>query len=178
MKKKQNELNHKAFEEARRRVEKAFPYGGVKKGFYIKDLKETGVLGSMVKVAVSAVVNIVGDSLNLRTYRHPKEPGSDTRYKVDELRGINKNTVELLAGHEVPNHHISHDVPEDMMMHNNMTVEMIGDGQGGLRPNVQPDGMVKTYINFPDPTEEILRKARERAKNRASTSEDSPPAAR
>lgn len=169
MKRKKNELNHEVFEEARRRVEQAFPYTGIKKGFYIKDIKSTGALGSMLKVAVSAVVNIVGDTLHLRTYRHPKEEGSQIRYKVDELRGVNKYVVEVLAGREVSNHHIEHDVPEDMMAQNNMTFEVVADGEGGLRPNVQPDGTVQAYINFPDPTEEILRQALERQKNRDSS---------
>lgn len=166
MKKRKNDLNHEAFEEARRRLEKSFPYGGIKKGFYIKGLKEAGILGSRIKVAVSAVVNVVGDKLHLRTYRLPKESGSGIRYKVDEVRGVNREVVELLAGHEVPDHHITHDVPEDMMRQNNLTIEMVPDGDGGLTPNVKEDGLVQAYINIPDP-EEALRKSIEERSQKA-----------
>jgi len=178
MDKRKNDLDHKMFEEMRRRVEEAFPYG-VKKGFYIKDFKGASVLGGMAKVAVSAVVNIVGDSLHLRTYREPKNSIAGVRYKVDERRDINKEEIVVLRGSEVPNHYIAHGVPEDMMANNQMTVEVVYDGKGGLMPNTQPDGMVKAYINFPDPTEQLIKEALERAKNRSLENfpKDPPPAA-
>lgn len=157
MKEKKNEFDRKAFEEAWQRVETAIPYNGIKKGFYIADSKSMSVLGGMAKVAIRAVVNIVGDSLNLRLYRLPKKDEQGLRYKVDERRGINKEKIQVLRGSEVLNHHIGHDVSEDMMVHNNITVEVVYDGAGGLKPNVGPDGMVKAYVNFPDPTPEMIK---------------------
>jgi hypothetical protein len=61
-----------------------------------------------------------------------------------------------------------HGVPEDIMAHNHIAIEMVPDGAGGLQPNKRPDGMMDVYINFPDPTEQILKRAMERANNRHS----------
>jgi hypothetical protein len=166
MKEKKNELNPEVFEEARKRVESVLPHNNIKKGFFIRDFKGASVLGGMASVAVSAVVNIVGDSLNLRTYRLPKQTGSGLLYKVDETRGINKQKVQVLKGSEIKNHHIHHDVPEDMMQQNNVTLEVVQDGVGGLKPNVGPDGMVKAYVNFPDSTQEMLRKLVEKSQGK------------
>lgn len=154
MRKKKNPLDPKIFEKARERVETAFPYEGVKKGFYVADPKGASVFGAMLEKATSVVVNIVGDSLNLRLYRPPESSILGVRFKVDERRGINKSSIEIPKGHEVQDHHIPHDVPEDMMRQNNMTIEMVPDGEGGLKPNTDSNGMVKTYINFPDPRQD------------------------
>ena len=183
MERRKNDLDHKMFEETRRRVEAEFPYG-VKKGFYIKDFKGASVLGGMAKVAVSAVVNIVGDSLHLRTYREPKSSIAGVRYKVDERRDINKEEIVVLRGSEVSNHYIPHEVPEDMMAHNNITIEVVYDGAGGLKPNIAPDGTAPAYINFSDPMPETLRvlsakavEAQQAAMLSENSPKDTPPAA-
>ena len=171
MKPKRNKLNPEVFEKARERVKTAFPYDNVKMGFFTNDPAGASVFGGIAKVAKTVLMNIVGDSVNIRAYREPTEQNTSVLYKVDEYQGVNQASVVKPRGSQVPDHHIQHDVPEDMMKQNNMTVEVVPDGVGGLKPNVQPDGMVKAYINFPDPMEEILRRANERAKNQTDSEE-------
>lgn len=166
MKPRRNKLDPQVFEEAQRRVKTAFPYGGLKIGFFTNDPAGASVFGGIAKVAKTVLMNIVGDSVNIRAYRKPTKQSTSVLYKVDEYRGVNQASVVKPRGSQVPNHHILHDVPEDMMEQNNMTVEVVPDGVGGLKPNVQPDGMVKAYINFPDPTEEMLRRAIENNEDR------------
>lgn len=167
MKRRANDdLNPSVFGEALQRVKNAFPYGGINLGFFTHDPAGASVFGGIAKTAKSVLMSIRGDSVDIRAYREPKIPNATVLYKVDETRGANKAVVVIPEGHEIPDHHISHDIQEDMMRQNNMSVEMVPDGKGGLMPNVQPDGTVEAYINFPDPTEEILRRARERAQNR------------
>ena len=171
MKPKRNKLNPEVFEKARERVKTAFPYNNVKMGFFTNDPAGASVFGGIAKVAKTVLMNIVGDSVNIRAYREPTEQNTSVLYKVDEYQGVNQASVVKPRGSQVPDHHIQHDVPEDMMKQNNMTIEVVPDGVGGLKPNVQPDGMVKAYINFPDPMEEILRRANERAKNQTDSEE-------
>jgi len=172
MKPRRNKLNPQVFEEARQRVKAAFPYEGLKMGFFTNDPAGASVFGGIAKVAKTVLMNIVGDSVNIRAYREPTEQSASILYKVDEYRGVNQTSMIKPRGSQVPNHHIKHDVPEDMMEQNNMSIEVVPDGLGGLKPNVQPDGMVNTYVNFPDPTAEILRRALERAQNRKSSEEN------
>ena len=171
MKPKRNKLNPQVFEKARERVKTAFPYNNVKMGFFTNDPAGASVFGGIAKVAKTVLMNIVGDSVNIRAYREPTEQNTSVLYKVDEYQGVNQASVVKPRGSQVPDHHIQHDVPEDMMKQNNMTIEVVPDGVGGLKPNVQPDGMVKAYINFPDPMEEILRRAKEQAKNQTGSEE-------
>ncbi len=171
MKPKRNKLNPEVFEKARERVKTAFPYNNVKMGFFTNDPAGASVFGGIAKVAKTVLMNIVGNSVNIRAYREPTEQNTSVLYKVDEYQGVNQASVVKPRGSQVPDHHIQHDVPEDMMKQNNMTIEVVPDGVGGLKPNVQPDGMVKAYINFPDPMEEILRRANERAKNQTDSEE-------
>jgi hypothetical protein len=172
MKAKRNKLNPQVFEKARERVKAAFPYDNVKMGFFTNDPAGASVFGGIAKVAKTVLMNIVGDSVDIRAYREPTDHNTSVLYKVDEYRGVNQASVVKPRGSQVPNHHILHDVPEDMMEQNNMTVEVVPDGVGGLKPNVQPDGTVKAYINFPDPTEEMLRRVVERAKNQEISEEE------
>jgi len=172
MKPKRNKLNPQVFEKARERVKAAFPYDNVKMGFFTNDPAGASVFGGIAKVAKTVLMNIVGDSVTIRAYRKPTEQNTSVLYKVDEYQGVNQASVVKPRGSQVPDHHIKHDVPEDMMKQNNMTVEVVPDGVGGLKPNVQPDGMVKAYINFPDPTEEILRRAVEQTKNQDVSGEE------
>ena len=162
MKKIENDFDRRsAFDDAKKILERMFPQVS-KKAFYINGLKESGVLPvGMTNVAVSAVCEIEGDAVNLRIYRRP-ETGSYLQYKVDERRAVNKQISYIPSPRAIENHHLKHQVPEDMMERNHMSVEFIGDGKGGLKPNVQPDGTVKTYINFPDPIEEFLKKTLKR----------------
>ncbi|MDE2218724.1 MAG: hypothetical protein KGJ58_04785 [Patescibacteria group bacterium] len=171
MKPRRNKLNSEVFEKARERVKAAFPYDNVKMGFFTNDPAGASVFGGIAKVAKTVLMNIVGDSVNIRAYREPTKQNTSVLYKVDEYRGVNQDSVVKPRGSQVSDHHIQHDVPEDMMKQNNMSIEVVPDGAGGLKPNVQPDGMVKAYINFPDPTEEMLRRAKERAKNQTDSEE-------
>ena len=171
MKSRKNKLNPTVFEEARQRVKAAFPYENVKMGFFTNDPAGASVFGGIAKVAKTVLMNIVGDSVNIRAYRKPTEQNTSVLYKVDEYRGINQADVVKPRGSQVSDHHIQHDVPEDMMKQNNMTIEVVPDGFGGLKPNVQSDGMVKAYINFSDPIEEMKRSALERAQNKSPTSD-------
>ena len=132
-------------------------------GFYTNDPQGASVFGGIAKVAKTVLMNIVGDSVDIRAYRKPAKPGTDVVFKVDEYKDVNKNTTPKLPGSQVQDHYIKHEATDDMMEQNNMSIEVVPDGLGGLKPNVQPDGMVKVYINFPDPMEEIRRRAFERA---------------
>ena len=165
MKPRRNKLNPSVFEDARQRVKAAFPHEGLKLGFYTNDPQGASVFGGIAKVAKTVLMNIVGDSVDIRAYREPTKPGTDVVFKVDEYKGVNKNTTPKLPGSQVRDHYIKHDATDDMMEQNNMSVEVVPDGLGGLKPNIQSDGTVKAYINFPDPTEKILRQAMRRAEN-------------
>ena len=163
MKLRRNKLNPDVFENARQRIRAAFPYEGLKIGFYTEDPQGASVFGGIAKVAKAVLMNIVGDSVDIRAYRKPAKQGTDIIFKVDEYKGVNKEITPKLHGSRVQDHYIKHEAVEDMMEQNNMSIEVIPDGLGGLKPNVQPDGMVKAYINFPDPMKEIQRRAMERA---------------
>lgn len=167
MKQKRNKLDKEVFEDARKSVKAAFPHEGIKIGFFTHDVPGASVFGGIAKVAKSALMTIVGDSVNIRAYREPTQSILGVRYKVDEYQGVNQSSVVKFPGSQVSNHYIPHNIEKDMIEQNNMSVEVVPDGHGRLKPNVQPDGMVKAYINFPDPTEEILRRVQERAKKRA-----------
>jgi len=133
--------------------------------FYTNDPKGASVSGGIAKVAESVLMNIVGDAVNIRAYRKPVGSVQGVLLKVDEYQGVNTESIVKLPGSEVMNHYIYHDASNDMMDQNHMTIEVVPDGNGGLKPNVQSNGMVKAYVNFPDPTEEILRQVRERNKD-------------
>jgi hypothetical protein len=156
VKNKPNKFNIEAFEKSKKVLEAMYPQIS-RRGFFISNLNEAKVLPEKMKsIAVGAVCEIAGDSLTLRSYRRPKGP-SDLSYKVDEYRDVNKEILGLPSHREIKNHHIKHDVPEDMMSRNQMTFEFIFDGEGDLRPNIQPNGMITAYVNFPDPTVETIK---------------------
>lgn len=153
------------FERARLSLERICPYS-IPKGFYIKDITKAKVLSkNMIAVAVSGVCEVVGDKLNLRTYRRPTD-GALVQYKVDELRGVNKAAIDLPGHEEIEGHYMTQDVPDDMMARNQMTYEFVDDGNGNLVPNTQPDGTVQAYVHFPDPAEEMMKRAVERQKRK------------
>lgn len=168
MKPRRNKLKPEVFEEARKDVKASFPYEVVRIGFFTHDPAGASVFGGIAKVAKSVLMTIVGDSVNIRAYREPVSSVEGVLYKVDEYHGVNHANVIKIPGSQVPNHYIPHDIEKDMIEQNNMSVEVVPDGHGNLKPNVQPDGMVKAYVNFPDPTEEILRQAMERAAKRGT----------
>lgn len=171
MKPKRNKLDKEVFEEARKEVKAVFPYEGIKIGFFTHDSAGASVFGGIAKVAKSVLMTIIGDSVNIRAYREPVSSIKGVLYKVDEYHGANHSKLVKLPGSDVPNHYIPHDIEKDMIEQNNMSVEVVPDGYGRLMPNVQSDGMVKAYVNFPDPTEEMLRRARDRAAKRPPVSE-------
>ncbi|OGZ13841.1 MAG: hypothetical protein A2942_02795 [Candidatus Lloydbacteria bacterium RIFCSPLOWO2_01_FULL_50_20] len=161
MKPRKNKLNHRAFKTAKEALSKAFPQGGIKKAFYIADFKNTKSLpSSMRSVGISAVFEDADGGLNMRIYRPSGK--TDPIYDVDETRKVDGEVAHQPAKKEIENHHINHEVPDDIMARNNLTVEFVDDGKGGLRPNTQADGTVKAFINFEDPIEvmkkEMLKK--------------------
>jgi len=157
MKKKKNKLAYKSIEDSKNNLKKTFPHTNIKKAFYISDFKNAKLLpGGMRSVGLSAVFELYGEELNMRVYRSSGK--SDPLYDVDEIRAVNKEVINQPSKSEIENHHINHNIQEDMMKRNQLTVEFIEDGKGGFKPNTQPDGMVKAYINFPDPIEEIKKK--------------------
>lgn len=166
MERKRNKLNPKVFEEAAQRFKSVFPYEGIKMGFYSDDPQGASVFGGIAKVAKTVLMSISGNSINIRAYREPKQSVKGVLFKVDEYRNVDQPIIEQLDGSEVLNHHIGHNAYEDMMTQNQMTFESVPDGAGGLKPNIRPDGTVKTYVNFPDPTSEMLRDLSKRTANR------------
>ena len=162
--KKRNKLNPSIFGAAREALEKAFPYQGLKRGFFIKDFKNVDAFPQgMRDKASGAVVESRGSVLTLRVYRDSDE--AHLKHDVDEYRAVDRAVIDQPAKGDIENHHITHSQEEDMMARNHMTVEYVSDGKGGIQPNIGPDGMVQTYVNFPDPTEEILRRAKERGED-------------
>lgn len=139
---------------------------GLKIGFYTHDPEGAGVFGGIAKVAKSVLMNIVENTVHIRAYRKPAKPSKDVLWKVDEYRNVDQPSMKKLRGSRFSDHHIKHDIPTDMMKRNNLNIEVVPDGRGGLQPNIQHNGMVKAYINFPDANEETLRRAEERVKIR------------
>jgi hypothetical protein len=92
----------------------------------------------------------------MRIYRSSGK--SDPLYDVDEIRAVNKEIINQPSKSEIEDHHINHNIQEDIMRRNQLTVEFIEDGKGGFKPNTQADGTVKAFINFEDPMKEILER--------------------
>lgn len=152
---KRNKFNHKAFDIGLKRLETAVPQG-IKKAFYIADIKQSQNLPDSLKaIAVSAVCEYTNGNLDLRVYRHSGE--ENPLYDVDEYRGVNRTSIDLPDKGEIENHHLNEKIADDIMHRNELTQEFVDDGEGGFKPNVGPDGMVKALINFEDPMEKIKR---------------------
>ena len=117
---------------------------------------------------------IVGEKLNLRTYRKPKEVTSTT-YKIDEIHGVNKAVVDLPEHKHIDDHYIEDEISEDIMRRNQMTFEYKYDDNGELVPNIQPDGMITTLVNFPDPVEVLKNEWSETLKKHPSTESEIEP---
>lgn len=161
MKKKKNKLAYKSIEDSKNNLKKAFPNTNIKKAFYISDFKNAEPLPiSMRSVGLSAVFELQDEELNMRIYRSSGK--SDPLYDVDEIRAVNKKIINQPAKSEIENHHINHNIQEDIMERNQLTVEFIEDGKGGFKPNTQVDGTVKAFINFEDPYEKMKRKLKKK----------------
>lgn len=156
MGKRKNKLDPNIFTEARDRVQRSFPYRGLKVGFYSEEPHSTGVFGGIAKVAKVVLMNIRNGVVNLRVYRKPKESGTDVNFKVDEYVAVSEAETLKLKGSKVRDHYIKNEPYDDFMEQNNMTFEVVSDEMGGLKLNTDSQGMVKTYVNFPDPTPETL----------------------
>lgn len=173
MNKKRNKFNQGVFERAKLSLEGLYPQFD-KKAFYVKNPQESGLPKSMLAVAVSMVCGIVGEKLNLRTYRKPKEVTSTT-YKIDEIHGVNKAVVDLPEHKHIDDHYIEDEISEDIMRRNQMTFEYKYDDNGELVPNIQPDGMITTLVNFPDPVEVLKNEWSETLKKHPSTESEIEP---
>lgn len=157
MKPKKNKYGHAELQASKDKLEASFPHQNVKKAFYVADFKNAESLPQGLRaVGLSAVFEVENDELNMRVYR---SSGKEYPiYDVDEIRSINKPVVQQPTKKEIEGHHINHEIPDDIMKRNQLTVEFIPDGKGGFKPNTQPDGMVRAFINFEDPMQEILKK--------------------
>lgn len=163
MKTKKNKLSYESIEDSKNKLEEAFPHTNIKKPFYISDFKNAKPLpSSMRRVALSAVFELDNEQLNMRVYRSSGK--SDPLYDVDEIRAVNKEVVNQPSKREIENHHINHNIQEDIMRRNQLTVEFVEDGKGGFKPNTQADGTVKAFINFEDPIDKILGSRDKKAK--------------
>ena len=149
--KKPNKLNQAVVENLKRQLERAFPYGSMKKAGFIKAPEPLGLSedSKFKKQFVSAAIEIRNEDANVRVYRKP-DPGDKHDYDVDEIRSANKRVVTQPAKSEISDHWLKGSIPNDLMGRNNLSVELVPDGVGGLKPNVQPDGTVMAFINFMD----------------------------
>lgn len=156
MKRKQNKLNHKIFERARNTLISAFPKG-IKLAFYVANFKNIEELPvGMRGAGTSGVCELEGENLNMRIYRESGK--TNPRYDVDEIRSINREITLLPSKKEIENHHINEEIRDDIMARNQLTAEFVNNGKGELKLNVQPDGTVRTFINFENPTKELIKK--------------------
>jgi len=155
MKNKKSKINIEIFEKAKEKLLNIFPQVS-KKSFYVSNFKDSKVFPNKETNTYEAVVgDVTRNPLILRAYRKNKDKKkSSILYKVDEL---NTHTKRWRQTHKkIKDHGIKHSVFDDMMKQSEMTVDFISDdGGGNLKPNIQPNGMVNVYVNFPDPMEEI-----------------------
>lgn len=151
---KKSKIETEIFTKAREKLLTMFPQVS-KKAFYISNFKNSKVFPKgWVDTYESIIGEITRNPFILRAHRK-LEGVSLVKYKVDEL---NIETKKWRATHnKIKGHRIENNISEDMMERNQMTVDFISDDNGNLKPNIQPDGMVKVYINFPDPIEELKR---------------------
>jgi len=147
MKKKINKLNRAAIDSLKKQIDQAFPWKG-KKAFYVESPDALSVSNSeeYKRLFVSAVAELRDDGVALRTYHHSE--AADPRYDVDEIRNVDKVVVEVPDKEDIEGHHMNADVAENIMERNNIAIEVVPDGKGGAKINVQSDGTVKALINF------------------------------
>lgn len=158
-KKKPNTLNRTAIQQLQEQIVTAWPWTSVAKGFYIENPTPLGVSESTAfkDVVVGAAVELRGDQAHVRIYRKP-DAGDKHNYDVDEIRGATGPLVTVSSKPDIDDHHLTGTIPDDLMRRNNLTVEVVPDGEGGMKLNVQPDGLVKAFINFEDPPRPIKGK--------------------
>ncbi len=149
MKKKENDFNFKAFNNAKEALFRLFPSVD-KKAFFISDFKKSGLIKNpkLLNQAVSGICELVNErlSLSLRIYRGSGK--IDPKYDVDEVWDIDKEIKLVPNKGEIDDHHINCEISEDTMKRNQLTVEYVVDKEGNLRPNIQNNGMIKAFINF------------------------------
>ena len=98
---------------------------------------------------VSAAIELRNEDANVRVYRKPDL--KDTHdFDVDEIRGANHSVISQPPKSEIEGHWLDGRVVDDLMGRNNISVELVADGAGGMTPNVRPDGTVMAFINFED----------------------------
>ena len=154
---KLNKYNFPEFEKIRKLIKKFFPQK-MSLGFYIKDFKDSSIVNNpkLKEIAVSGVVEIRGDMENLRIYRYADS--GEHKYDVDEIGGINKALKEVKKPQEIRNHHLNKSIPEDIVSANNLTLEVVENKDGTFRLNTDNRGVVRAFINFPDPEEKFMDK--------------------
>ncbi|MDB5244910.1 MAG: hypothetical protein JWN90_15 [Parcubacteria group bacterium] len=157
MKSKKNKYGQKEFQASKDKLEAAFPHQNLKKAFYVADFKNAESLPQSLRtVGLSAVFEVENEELNMRVYRSSGK--QYPIYDVDEIRSINKTVIKQPSKKEIEDHHINQEIPDNIMKRNQLTVEFVADGKGGFKPNTQPDGTVKAFINFEDPMGAIRKK--------------------
>jgi hypothetical protein len=147
-KRKVNKLDPANIQQVADQITKAWPYSGVKTAFYINDPEPLKLTDSKTfrENFAGAVGEVRADSVNLRIYRDADEGEHD--FDVDEIRGANKVLVTQPAKTQIEDHHLTGTLPVDLMNRNNLSVEAVSDGRGGMRLNIRPDGTVPAFINF------------------------------
>lgn len=147
-KKKPNNLNKDGIQEIAGQIVSSWPWTSVTKAFYVADPDPLNISDSsaFTNNVVSASVEIRDQQTDVRIYRKADE--GIHAYDVDEIRAVNAPVVIYPSKPEIENHHLSGTIEEDLMRRNNLSVEVVPDGKGGMKVNVQPDGTVKAFINF------------------------------
>jgi hypothetical protein len=150
-KKKPNSLNRTAIRGIREQIVAGWPSPSIVKGFFVEDPTPLGIseTAGFRDVAVAAAGEISGDDVNVRIFRKPA--ADDTHdYDVDEIRGATGPVVTYASKGDIDRHHLKGTIPDNLMRRNNLTIVVVPDGEGGMKPDVRPDGLTNAFINFED----------------------------
>lgn len=145
------------------KLKSLFPQQNLKLGIHTSgsSLYKIGYIKDENMSPISASVELVGGSVNLRMYRVGS--GGPT-YKIDTISGVDKGLSYIVPKSEF-DHYIYTNIPENIMGRNNISIKFDVDKNGNFVPKVDENGMLEAFINFPDPTEEILKRAKKRNTN-------------
>jgi hypothetical protein len=140
-KKKPNNLNLPGVQSLKRQLDEAFPVGPMRKAGFIQNSDPLGLTNDLKfkEQFVGAAIEIRNEDVNIRVYRKPDSKHTHD-YDVDEIHRANQPVISRPAKSEIEGHWLGGNLPDDLMRRNNITVELVPDGAGGMSLNVKPEG--------------------------------------